>query len=266
MVSFRQAEDQSMKALEDRREQTRRDFFKGREDVSSNRLDRRQIQDDLEKNFIATQMKPVENTGGTLLQKRDPSSMGLSEYRQMVANKYGPTPREVFGDMGRGLGSMARGLTDTIQQGNFGILGIAKNLFNQVKNKATQTKNFLGEQVSKLSDIDLEIFKNRNNYNKVSQKPELQNVYRLEEDEKSALQTQNILGNQISNMENLQVSGLNATQQSVYNVLRNSGQPHEVAFSQATTQFIDNRPLQEKLQNLQNSSNNMYNSGILSDR
>jgi len=255
MVSFRQAEDQSMKALEDRREQTRRDFFKGREDVSSNRLDRRQIQDDLEKNFIATQMKPVENTGGTLLQKRDPSGMGLSEYRQMVANKYGPTPREVFGDMGRGLGSMVGGFADRIQQGNFGVLGIAKNLFNQVKNKAAQTKNFLGEQVNKLSDIDLEIFKNRNNYKKVSQKPELQNIYRLEEDEKSALQTQNILGNQISTMENLQVSGLNATQKSVYNVLRNSGQPHEVAFSQATAQFVDNRPLQEKLQDISTASN-----------
>ena len=247
-------------------ERMRGRYFDNRQDVSRDRLERRLAQQQELQKFKLTEMKPVAGTGGTLMQSRTPGGMSLAEKQMQLAKKYGPTLGELGSDIRYAGSSMARGLTDTIQQGNFGILGIAKNLFNQVKNKAAQTKNFLGEQVSKLSDIDLEIFKNRNNYKKVSQKPELQNIYRLEEDEKSALQTQNILGNQISTMENLQVSGLNATQQSVYNVLRNSGQPHEVAFSQATAQFVDNRPLQEKLQDLQNNSNNMYNSGILSDR
>jgi len=133
MVSFRQAEQASMKALEDRREKTRQDFFKGRQDVSPNRLDRRQIQDDLVKNFIATQMKPVGNTRGTLLQKVDPTGMGLTEYRQMIANKYGPTLREVAGDIGYGLKSIAKGFAEKgtpMMQIGKEILGGIQNFFN----------------------------------------------------------------------------------------------------------------------------------------
>jgi hypothetical protein len=61
----RSAESQSMKALQDRREQTRQDFFKGRPDISPNRLDRRQIQADLYEKFKQEQMKPVVTSGAS---------------------------------------------------------------------------------------------------------------------------------------------------------------------------------------------------------
>jgi len=91
------------------REDTREKFFQGREDVSDDRLDRRRQQDLAEQRFIRTRMKPVENTGGTLLQKRDPLGMSLEDFRAQNAMKYGPTPKEVFGDIGRGLSSMVKG-------------------------------------------------------------------------------------------------------------------------------------------------------------
>jgi hypothetical protein len=104
------AAKESRERLENQfREDTREKFFQGREDVSDDRLDRRRQQDLAEQRFIRTKMKPVGNTGGTLLQKRDPLGMSLEDFRIQNAMKYGPTPSEVFGDIGRGLSSMAKG-------------------------------------------------------------------------------------------------------------------------------------------------------------
>ena len=107
MVSFRQAEDQSMKALQDRREQTRKDFFKGRQDVSNNRLDRRQIQKDLYEAFKNDPTKTKE-VAGNLYQAAQPGGKTLAQYTQDLARKYGPTPSEVFGDIGYGLGQLGK--------------------------------------------------------------------------------------------------------------------------------------------------------------
>jgi hypothetical protein len=96
MVSFRQAEQASMKALQDRREQTRQDFFKGREDVSPNRLDRRQIQSDLYEKFKQEQMKPVLTTSGKptgAFQSIVPGGPTLTDRAQELAFKYGPTSK-----------------------------------------------------------------------------------------------------------------------------------------------------------------------------
>ena len=121
----RQAEDQSMKALQDRREQTRQDFFKGRQDVSNNRLDRRQIQKDLYENFKNTLDKAEGTTNlyqaSEPIFDNNPSSPTFGQYvrttladkAMQLANKYGPTPREILGDMGYGLGSIAKGFAET---------------------------------------------------------------------------------------------------------------------------------------------------------
>ena len=98
----------SSRDLERERQETRDKFFGGR-NIPGERADRRRIQDDLVQNFIATQMKPVSGSSN-LLQKVDPTGMGLTEYRQMIANKYGPTLREVAGDIGYGIRQLGSNL------------------------------------------------------------------------------------------------------------------------------------------------------------
>jgi len=111
----RQAEDQSMKALQDRREQTRKDFFKGNQNISDNRLDRRQIQADLYEKFKQEQMKPVLDSQGNptgAYQSITPGGPTLADAAMQLANKYGPTPSEVLGDISYGLGSIAKGFAE----------------------------------------------------------------------------------------------------------------------------------------------------------
>jgi len=111
MVSFRQAEQASMKALQDRREQTRKDFFKGRKDVSPGRLDRRQIQKDLYDQFKQQQMKLVPGTSN-LYQSITPGGPTLADKAQQLAFQYGPTPRELLGDAKYAIQSIAKGLAE----------------------------------------------------------------------------------------------------------------------------------------------------------
>ena len=131
MVSFRQAEAQSMKALQDRREQTRQDFFKGRQDVSPNRLDRRQIQADLYEQFKSDPTKTKLVSGTTnLYQAAQPGGITLADKAQELAFKYGPTFKEIGGDIRYGIGSIMQGLaekgTPLMQLGKAGIEGLQK--------------------------------------------------------------------------------------------------------------------------------------------
>jgi hypothetical protein len=136
MVSFRQAEQASMKALQDRREQTRQDFFKGREDVSPNRLDRRQIQADLYEKFKQEQMKPVVGASN-VYQSRTPGGPTLADEAMRLANMYGPTFKEIGSDIGYGLGSIGKGIGDFIGRG--GVLGsVASDLFQRIKSGTQQ--------------------------------------------------------------------------------------------------------------------------------
>jgi hypothetical protein len=144
--SFRAAEDASMKALQNRREGTRQEFFKGNQNIPDNRLDKRQIQEDLVQNFIANQMKPVAGSSN-LLQKVDPTGMGLSEYRQMVANQYGPTMGEIGGDIARGLGSIAGGVGQFMGSG--GILGAVLKAITGAKDMGKKGLDFLSQMFSR---------------------------------------------------------------------------------------------------------------------
>jgi hypothetical protein len=132
----RSAESQSMKALQDRREQTRQDFFKGRPDISPNRLDRRQIQADLYEKFKQEQMKPVVGASN-VYQSRTPGGPTLADEAMRLANMYGPTFKEIGSDIGYGLGSIGRGIGNFIGKG--GVLGsVASDLFQRIKSGTQQ--------------------------------------------------------------------------------------------------------------------------------
>lgn len=143
------------------RQQTREKFFDNRQDVSANRLDRRLKQAQEEKDFIST-LKPVEGTGGTLLQEQAPvfnpmtgryERTTLADKRMQLANKYGPTFAELASDMGYAFGSMARGAGDILQSGSFGILGAIKGIANYALDKANKGYD-------KLNDVQKYIFDN----------------------------------------------------------------------------------------------------------
>jgi hypothetical protein len=112
------------------REDTRDKFFKGNENISDDRLDRRRQQDLAEQRFIRTRMKPVGNTKGTLLQKRDPEGMSLEDFRIQNAMKYGPTLSEIGSDIGYGLGSIAKGFAEK----GTPLIQLFKGIGQEVKN------------------------------------------------------------------------------------------------------------------------------------
>lgn len=136
----RAAEAQSMKSLQNRREQTRQDFFKGRPDISNDRLDRRQIQSDLYEKFKQEQMKPVLTTSGKptgMYQSVTPGGPTLADKSQELAFKYGPTFKEIGSDIGYGLGNIARGFGDFIGKG--GAIGsVLSDIYSRIKGGAAK--------------------------------------------------------------------------------------------------------------------------------
>ena len=164
----------------------RKEFFSNRPDVSDDRALRRMTQADELQRFKNLFTKPVEGSSN-LLQMTADAPRSLAEEEMRLANLYGPTFKEIGSDIGFGLGSMAKGAGDLIKSGNFGILGIVKGLYD----KATGA---LKSGVDKLSSIDLEILKNKDKYNFVSNKPKLQGIQQLEVDAKLAANLQKNAG------------------------------------------------------------------------
>jgi len=180
----RGAEAQSMKALQDRREKTRQEFFKGREDISDDRLDRRQIQKDLYEKFKKENTKPVEGSSNLLQMKdstlrfdTDPMSPTFGQYTRTtladkateLAMKYGPTFSEIASDMGYAIGSMAKGAGDLIMGGNVGLLGIVKGIYNKAVGDANKGYD-------KLNSVQQEIFDNPDKYPYASKVPQVEAV------------------------------------------------------------------------------------------
>ena len=161
----------------------RKEFFPNRPDVSDDRAFNRQQIADQTASFKGQFTKPVLTDSGStvsgLLQMTQDAPRSLAEEKMRLSNIYGPTPGEVAGDFVRGLGSFGRGLSDRVMSGSFGIFGLAKDLYN----KATGA---LRSGVDKLSSVDLEILKNKDKYNFVSNKPKLQGIQQLEVDAKLA--------------------------------------------------------------------------------
>jgi hypothetical protein len=206
----RAAEKASMKALEDRREQTRQQFFKGRPDIPASRLDKRQIQSDLYEKFKQEQMKPVAGTRGTLYQSKIPGGPTLADKAQELAFKYGPTFKEIGSDIGYGIKSIGSALGQKVAAGEFGFMGLAKSLYEQFTNSAAKAKDALVEGVNKLSDIDLEVLKKKDTgqYKFLSKKQEIQEVENLEKTQMTAFDQANIIRQGI---EQLETSPVNTT-------------------------------------------------------
>ena len=213
------------------RELQRQKFFGDRKDISTDRIDRRtrqegnlrQFKDSLVRqgNYVKdSKGNPVRDSKGdyvytnTYTFDTDSSSptfgqqvgYGVTDKMQDLALRFGPTFKEIGSDIGYGLGSMAKGAGDLIMSGNFGIMGIAKGLYENFSNKASQAKDFLGNQINKLSDIDLEILKNKDKYKLTSQKPDLQLVNQLEDNAKLMASNRDLFGS-YSNFDGSAIPG-----------------------------------------------------------
>ena len=168
-----QREKKQLQAVRDK-------FFKGADSsqVSDERAFRRLTADRAIQNFKDRFTRGVEGSSN-LLQMTDDAPRNLAEERMRLSNIYGPTLGEIGGDFMRGLGSFTSDLSNRIQSGSIGILGVAKDLYN----RATGA---LRSGVDKLSSVDLEILKNKDKYDFVSKKPKLQGIQQLELDAKLA--------------------------------------------------------------------------------
>jgi hypothetical protein len=184
---------------ETRREITRQQFFKGRPDVSDDRLERRQKQaDELRKykqdlvrqgKYVTdSQGKPVRTASGdyvytgTATFDTDSSSptfgryvtYGVSDKAQELARKYGPTFREIGSDIGYATGSMAKGFGDLLSSGSFGILGAIKGIANYALDKANKGYD-------KLNDVQKYVFDNADRFTFASKVPQVDEVSKAEE-------------------------------------------------------------------------------------
>jgi len=198
-----------------------------------------------------TVMNP--NTGEPVYLTDVPGGRSVGDVSRDFAYRFGPTPREVAGDIGYGLSQFGSALGQKVMAGEFGLMGIAKGLYEQFTNSAAKAKDALVKGVNKLSDIDLEVLKKKDTgeFKFLSKKPEIQEIDALEQEEKGAIGLANEAG------KTLDLAPLNATQRSTYDMLTSKVNPltHEQALNQVQSQFIDNRSLQEKLQDI--SKNNI---------
>ena len=105
-------------------------FFDGR-NVPEERVFRRTAQDTLDRQFMDRFTKPV--TGSTnLLQMTADAPRSLAQNRMALANRFGPTPREILGDIAFAGGSILQNLAEK-----------GTPLMNLVKGAGQKVQNFL---------------------------------------------------------------------------------------------------------------------------
>lgn len=90
----------------------RKEFFSNRPDVSDDRALRRMKQADETQRFKNLYTRPAGGSKTNLLQMTADASRSLAAERERLANLYGPTPSEVFGDIGYGLGNIFQGFAE----------------------------------------------------------------------------------------------------------------------------------------------------------
>lgn len=160
------------------REITRQTYFKGRPDISDDRLDRRLKQAQELAKFKQEETKPVYTTSGSIVkgltQRRTPASMDLAQKQMQLANKYGPTFSEIGSDIGYATRSMAKGFGDLLSSGSFGILGAIKGIANYALDKANKG-------YEKLNSVQQEIFDNPDKYPYASKIAPVEEVSKAEE-------------------------------------------------------------------------------------
>jgi len=171
----------SRNRLAQERKETRQKYFGDRKGVSPLRLDKRKTQADLVNQFKKDFLKPIEGVTqgpegfGRYTRKLEAGpNVGLETYRQQVANKYGPTFREIGSDVRYGLGNIAQGFGDlavSAMSGDTGLIGAVKTV-----------GNFFLDQANKgyddLNDVQKQIFDKQTNYKFAAQAAEIQAVER----------------------------------------------------------------------------------------
>ena len=170
----------------------RREFFSNRPDVSDDRSLRRMKQADELQQFKNLYTKPVQGSSN-LLQMTSDAPRSLRAETERLANQYGPTFREIGSDIGYGLGSMAKGAGDLIMSGNFGLMGIAKGLYENFTNRASQAKEVLVNSFNNLTDVEQEVIKNPNKYRIMSSHPRIKDIKNIEELQMSELDKANLI-------------------------------------------------------------------------
>ena len=189
----------------------RQKFFGDRKDVPEERVIRRTRQeggvDQFKQSLISsgrvlkdskgnTVMNP--NTGEPIYLTDVPGGRTVGDVSRDFAYRFGPTFKEIGSDIGYGIRSIGSALGERIASGNFGIMGIAKGLFEKFSNAVSASKKAIGDQVNKLSDIDLEILKNKDKYKFTSKKPNLANIDQLEANAKQAAANRDYFGTYFS--------------------------------------------------------------------
>jgi len=104
------------------RELQRQKFFGDRRDIPADRIDRRTRQEGALNQFkqnLINQGRVMRdsrgnvvlnaNTGQPIYLSETPGGRTVSSYAQSLANRFGPTPKEIAGDIGSAVSSMAKG-------------------------------------------------------------------------------------------------------------------------------------------------------------
>ena len=236
-----QSRVQSYKQLQPYGPAATREKYFGDRFVPTERLERRGTQARLLDEF--KDKYTYQQPGTNLYQMKPGAPTSLSQYTQDLALEYGPTPREVLGDIGYGIRSIGSALGQRIGEGSFGFFGAAKEIVSNIYNKAVQeskdTLDMLKKNViSSKSDVKQEI---------------------IDRGKDKAPYTWNQVNNEIQEEAgvNLDLSTLNATQRATYDMLTTKNNPlsHEEALAQVKQQFTDNRSLDERLQDITKKRN-----------
>jgi len=256
-------------------------FFKG--PVSDDRLRRRLQQDREERDFIS-QLKVAPGTTN-LLQEQAPKfnpmtgryeRTTLAQKRQQLANLYGPTPREVLSDISYGLGSIGSAIGQKVMAGEFGLLGLAKGLYEQFTNRAAQAKDALVKGVNKLSDIDLEFLKNEDKYPQMSSHPRIQGIKDIQEVQMTELDKANLIKENIERVSTPITEKDNTVQSAkVFQAQPGSGYQAGAGMGLSaltpTYNFDTNyetpeQRMQKLIQQNQQNNNSMFNSGVMTPK
>jgi hypothetical protein len=129
----------------------------------------------------------------------------------ILANKYGPTFREIGSDIGFGLGSLAQGVGQAAQQylGSGGLFGLAVNAFKGLSDTVDQKRQQLGEKITALTDIQKEKVANPTKYKlSMLKDPELQDIAITEREQMTAKQQADLIKQGITQLDTMVPSTL----------------------------------------------------------
>ena len=238
----------------------RKEFFSSRPDVSDDRAARRMKQADELQRFKNLYTKPVYTDTGSrvtgVTQMKLDAPRTLEQERQRLVQQYGPTTREVMGDIGFGLGSLAQGVGQAAQQylGSGGVFGLAVNAFRGLSDTVDQKRQQLGEKITALTDIQKEKIANPTKYKlSMSRDPELQDIAITEREQMTAKQQADLIK---QNLDRVSTSVASSVTDDSFRGLPGTGY-------QAGAGILTTQPTQEQLNIIRGSQiSNNYTGGI----